>query len=60
MSQQVYMALVHGAPLPFEYTRWQLAEKYGWTLEYIDRLSVDTLHEWYQVMDGIGKARAHG
>jgi hypothetical protein len=51
------MALRHGAPVPFEYTRWQMAERYGWTLEYIDGMSVDTLHEWYQVEDGKGKAR---
>ena len=46
--------------MPFEYTRWQLAEKYGWTLDYIDGLSVATLHEWVQIQDAIGKASNHG
>jgi len=45
------------APIPFELLRWQLAEKYGWTLEYIDSLSLDTLNEHFQITDGMMKSR---
>jgi hypothetical protein len=33
--------------------RWELAEKFGWTLEYIDSLSMETLHEYLQIQAGI-------
>ena len=36
-----------------EQIRWKLAEKFGWTLEYIDSLPVATLHEYLQVQDGL-------
>jgi hypothetical protein len=37
--------------------RWALAERFGWSLEYIDALTVADLHEFIQVMDG--KAHAN-
>jgi hypothetical protein len=43
---------------PFEVIRWQLAEKFGWTLEYIDGLSLDTLHEYLQIQDGLAHVHA--
>lgn len=42
-----------GAPL--ELIRWDLAEQFGWTLDYIDSLSVDVLHEYMAIRDGRGK-----
>jgi len=45
-----------GAPTPFEFIRWQLAEKMGWTLEYIDGLDMATLAEYLQIMDGMNQA----
>jgi hypothetical protein len=39
--------------------RWALAERFGWTLDYIDSLSVADWHELIQVDDGKKKAR-HG
>ena len=36
--------------------RWELAERFGWTLEYIDALKLGDLHEYIQVVDGRGKA----
>lgn len=42
-------------PVPWEYTRWQLAKAYGWTLEYIDSLSIGDIREWYQVTDATAK-----
>jgi DNA-dependent RNA polymerase auxiliary subunit epsilon len=44
--------------MPPETVRWQLAEKFGWSLEYIDSLSMETLHEYLQIKDGMkGKGR---
>lgn len=37
---------------PPERVRWNLAEKFGWTLEYIDSLSMADLHEYLQIQDG--------
>jgi hypothetical protein len=42
--------------LPFEFYRWVLAEKFGWSLEYIDSLSMADLHEYFHVQDGRQKA----
>lgn len=42
--------------MPLEYWRWELVKETGWTLEYIDALSVADLHEWMQVRDGKAKA----
>lgn len=44
------------ASIPFEYTRWKLAEKFGWTLEYIDSLSLQDMQDYWQIQDGIGRA----
>lgn len=41
---------------PIEVVRWNLAEKFGWTLEYIDSLPVATLHEYLQIQDGLAHA----
>jgi hypothetical protein len=32
-------------------------ERTGWTLEYIDALDFQTLHEYLQVLDGRAKGR---
>jgi hypothetical protein len=34
-----------------------MAERFGWTLEYIDALPVSAYHEFIQVQDGIAHAR---
>ena len=31
--------------MPLQAVRWFLAERYGWTLSYIDTLTFDDLHE---------------
>jgi hypothetical protein len=46
-----------GNEMPWEFYRWKLAEQFGWTLEYIDGLSLADLHQWYQVRDGQSNAR---
>lgn len=49
--------------MPYEFWRWELAAKFGWTLEYIDALSVADFNEYIQVMDGRAKGikdKRHG
>jgi hypothetical protein len=41
---------------PPELDRWQMAEKFGWTLEYIDSLSIHDLHEFLQIAGARAKA----
>jgi hypothetical protein len=40
-----------------ELVEWTLAERMGWTLEYIDSLPLHRVHEWIQIEDGKAKAR---
>ena len=37
--------------------RWELAERFGWSLEYIDSLPISELHEYLRVQDGIAQAK---
>ena len=46
--------------MPLEYWRWELARTFGWSLEYIDGLSLADLFEYWQIEDGINKAAADG
>lgn len=46
-----------GKPMPDEYWRWRLALDTGWTLDYIDGLSLKDFHDYLQVMDAIGNFR---
>jgi hypothetical protein len=46
-----------GEPAPLELLRWSMAERFHWTLETIDRLSIADWHEFLQVDDGRSKAR---
>jgi hypothetical protein len=55
----VYEALVYhdaGALAPQELITWDLAERFGWTLDYIEDLSMARLHEWAQIVAGRNKA----
>jgi hypothetical protein len=47
-----------GDPPPLELLRWNLAERFGWTLAEVDALAVSDLFELLQIEDGRGKARA--
>lgn len=42
--------------MPAEYIRWQIAERFGWTLEQVDALTMADFHEYLQIQDGIAKA----
>ena len=46
-----------GAPAPGELSKWELAEKFGWTLDYIEGMSMQEIHEYYQIKDAKIKAR---
>ena len=48
---------MYQAPAPQEMLVWQLAEKFGWTLDYIEGLPLSRLHEWIQITDAQAKAR---
>lgn len=50
------MALTLGKPAPYALLRWRLVRETGWTLEYIDSLSIADIHEREQVLDGESKA----
>lgn len=45
-----------GKPAPMAVSRWRIAERFGWTLEQVDALSVADLTELNAVDDGISKA----
>lgn len=42
--------------MPIEWWRWKLARETGWTLEYINGMSLGDMHEYWQILDGEGKA----
>ena len=46
--------------MPFEAIRWNMAERFGWTLEYIDGLSLEDLGNFIRIQDGQAKARQPG
>lgn len=48
----MYIGVLTGEGLPWEYHVWMMAERFGWTLEYIDALSLARWHELIQVDDG--------
>lgn len=56
LSKRVYLHLVHGQPAPFALVRWSLAERFHWTLDEVDALTLTDLAELYSVEDGRGKA----
>ena len=42
--------------IPLRYWRWKFAEKFRWTLDYIDNLPMGELYEYIQIADGEVKA----
>ncbi len=57
MSKAVYLHYKQGKGAPFELLRWSMAERFGWTLDYIDSLTIKDIEQLFQVDDGRGKAR---
>lgn len=46
-----------GEPAPLELSEWNLAERFGWTLEYIRSLPISDIWTLNQVDDGRNKAK---
>lgn len=42
--------------MPLEFWRWELVERYHWTLDYVDTLSLGDLREWFEIGDARIKA----
>lgn len=38
--------------MPIEVVKWNLAEKFNWTLDYINTLSVEDYHVWQAIVKG--------
>lgn len=57
MSQRVYMGLVWDEPIPDEYVTWQMAERFGWSIEYIEGLPEARWREFFAVEEGKAMAR---
>lgn len=56
LAEAVFLSLAFGKPVPFEVIRWELAERFGWTLEYIDSLSLEALGDYTRIQDARAKA----
>lgn len=41
--------------MPWEFYRWLMAERFGWTLGEVDALSMGDIHEWMQIEDAKAK-----
>jgi len=50
------MHLRADADMPDPLWRWQLAERFGWTLGTVDSLTLADLHQFMQIEDGRIKA----
>ena len=57
LSKAVYLALKVNSPMPWEYVRVTMCERFGWKLEYFDALDVHEVHEVLAVWDGMDKAK---
>ena len=56
----MWMKRQPGYQRPMEDLRWELAERFGWTLAEVDALSLADMHEYLQVTDGRNKAHMKG
>lgn len=43
--------------MPEEVLRWKLAEEFGWSLEYIDGLSLQDILDYISIEDGKAHVR---
>ena len=56
LAERTYLSLRFGAPAPFEYLVWRLAPETGWTLDYIESLTMQQWHDYLQIRDAKAKA----
>lgn len=57
---RVYQASKFGEPAPYEMIVWDLVFRTGWTIEYIENMSVARLDEYIQICEGYQKAMSNG
>lgn len=57
LAERAYLAYKMGTPAPPELLKWELVEHYHWTLEYVESLTMQQIHEYYQIKDARMKAR---
>jgi hypothetical protein len=50
--------MVHGEPAPPELIEWQIIFETGWTLEEVRNMSIGDLHAYFNIKDGMSKARS--
>lgn len=43
--------------MPLELLRWTMAERFGWTLDTVDALTVEQITEFAEIEDGRNAAR---
>lgn len=57
---RVYQAKKYGEPAPHELVVWDLVFRTGWTIEYIESLSVERIYEYFELREGLEKALGNG
>ena len=57
MIERVHLAIKRGHPKPYELIRWEFVERFGWTLDEVDALSVGDIHQYIMVQMGRNKAK---
>jgi len=60
LAKDVYIALRFGEDWPVDLVRVYLAERFGWTLDYIDSLDMEEVLTVLEVLDGMDLARKGG
>jgi hypothetical protein len=56
----VSASILFGDNAPVELSEWNLAERFGWGVEYVRQLPIIDVWELMQVDDGRKKARSEG
>ena len=51
--------MIYGNPAPWALLRWEYAEAFGWSLEYIDSLALSDIFERSEILDAKNKVREH-
>ena len=60
LAQRVYWSVIKEKPIEFDfdYYGWKMAEKFGWTFDYIDSLPLSKFQEFAEfetILDGVRK-----
>lgn len=60
MSRRVWAHYRQHAPAPYELMLVEFAERFGWSFEYIERMSIAKRNKILQVLDGRNRAFMKG